>query len=349
MKEKRVYSLDLFKLVLSYIIAFFHCDMNFAPGSTMVVPVFFLISGFFLGKKFYQSTDPGYRGWDYTLDHAKKLYPMYLFSCGMLFLYTLARSFVSLLSAPSPDTLGEILRSFYNQIPDIFLVQSSHFFHDSLNYPLWQVSALLIAGYLIYSMLCFNERLSRELLFPIAILMIQSLLISGVDMWANWGPVYIPLARAFSPMCVGVLCFYFSTTALYRRIRSHRVPFYLAGLYCLASLFRYGDYRNIYLIAAPIVILNCMEPESFLNKLFNHSVFRKAGQLSTAVYFNHSLVARVLWALVFPRVESAGLPAGKWVQGCVYFVVLTGYSLFTLWLVPKIRFLLRSHRQKARA
>lgn len=80
----------------------------------------------------------------------------------------------------------------------------------------------MIAGFFVYGLLCRNERVSRTLLFPAAILMIQSLLYSGVDLWENYGFFYLPLLRAFSPLCIGVLTFYFTTTPYYERLKAKR-------------------------------------------------------------------------------------------------------------------------------
>lgn len=336
MEKQRSYSLDLLKLVLAYVIAFFHCDLTLSPGPTVTVQVFFMISGFFLGKKFYTKHDAAYRAWDYTLDHVKGIYPHYFFSCAVFFLYVLARDLYSLIQSPSLALAGSIVRSFYNQIPDILLLQSSHFFHDSINYPLWQLSALLIAGYFIYGMLCHNEKLSRELLFPGAILMIQSLLWSGVDLWANWGPLYVPLLRAFSPMCIGVLTYYFSQTALYSALKRRKTAFSLLGILSLVTLFAYADYRNIFLMTTPVLILNCMEPDSWLGSAFNHPIFRGAGKLSYAIYLNHSLVIRILCARIIPALERMGYAVPDLLKGLLLVLILTVYSLFTLWLVPKL-------------
>ena len=54
MKQQRSYALDLIKLLLSYVIAFFHCGLSVSPGPTVTVQVFFILSGFFLGKTFYE-------------------------------------------------------------------------------------------------------------------------------------------------------------------------------------------------------------------------------------------------------------------------------------------------------
>ena len=123
---KRVYSLDLLKLLLAYVVAFFHVGIMVPPGPTVAVQIFFIISGFFLGKKFYASHTGDYNQWDYTLDHVKSLYPHYLFSMTMLFLYLTTRQIVYLVKDPGWSQVGDLLLSVYNQIPDILLLQSAY-------------------------------------------------------------------------------------------------------------------------------------------------------------------------------------------------------------------------------
>ena len=40
--KKRIYSIDVLKLVFAYIIAFFHFGTTIAPGPTVAVQVFFI-------------------------------------------------------------------------------------------------------------------------------------------------------------------------------------------------------------------------------------------------------------------------------------------------------------------
>ena len=335
--KQRIYSIDVLKLVFAYIIAFFHFGTTIAPGPTVAVQVFFIISGFFLGKKFYARSfaDGGktYGPWDYTLDHVSSVYPHYLFSLGAFFLYTLARSLLHLAWAPSWEKLSAIALDFYNQIPDILLLQSAYRFHESLNYPLWQLSALVIAGFFVYGLLCHNERFSRTLLFPAAILMIQSLLYSGVDLWENYGFFYLPLLRAFSPLCIGVLTFYFTTTLWYERLKSRRVPFNLAVILSAVTLFVYADLANIFLITTPILILGCYDDTSWLNAALNRRLFRGFGKFSYAVYLNHALVARFVQARLIPGAQGRGIALTQWQQNGIFFALLTVYSVITLFLV----------------
>lgn len=342
-----MYSLDFLKLLLAYVVAFFHVGLMIPPGPTVAVQIFFIISGFFLGKKFYSCRSPEYTQWNYTLDHVKALYPHYLFSMAVLFLYLTTREVVYLVRQPSWSALGEILLSFYKQIPDLVFLQSSYHYHDSMNYPLWQISALLIAGYFVFGLLCHNEKLSRTLIFPAAILMIQSLLNTGVDLWANWGPFYMPLLRAFSPLCIGVLTYYFTTTPYWSALSRKRLFFNLASVLSLVSIVFLGNYDFIFLITTPVVLLACCEESFWINALLNHRCFRFCGKLSYAVYLNHALIQRFFYAVFFTRLEGLGLALSDLQKGAVYGLALTIYSIFTLFLVGKLQAFFKSKTKAA--
>lgn len=327
MNQKRCYSLDVLKLFLAYVVAFGHVKMPIRPGSTVSVQIFFILSGFFLAKKFY-SREETYSAWDYTLDHVRSIYPHYAFSCTVLFLYIFARSCLEVIRHPGYGAVKEVFLLLYNQIPDIFLLQSAYHWHESLNYPLWQISALLIAGYFVFALLRRDEKLARTILFPAAILMGMSILESDMDLFANYGPIYLPLLRAFYPMCVGVLTWKLVSSPAYSRLKSHRIAFDAASVLALAGMIRYADYGNIFVITVPLLILNCWDADSVMNRIFGHNVFRHCGKLSYGIYLNQVLIARIIWALLLPRVN---LPL--WAAGSLYFVTLTAYSVFTVKLV----------------
>lgn len=332
---KRSHSLDLFKLIFAYVIAFFHFGTPIAPGPTVTVQLFFFISGYFLARKYYARShaDGGkaYSGWDYTLDHAKSLYPHYLFAYIAYLLYNTARAAVELIHSPSFDQVRQILLSFYDQIPNLLFLQSAYTFHDSMNYPLWQLSALMIGGYFVYTLLCTSEKLSRTLIFPAVILMLLSLRASGVAFDANYGPVYIPLLRAFSGLGYGVLIYVFTTTPQWDVLRSRTVLFNLASIVSVLCIFFFAEYRNIHFITGALLILGCLEERSWLNRLLNHPVFRHAGRLSLSIYVNHALICRFTQGFLFSRLALS--PA---LQALIYFVLLTGYSVFTLIFVEAL-------------
>lgn len=331
---KRMYSLDVLKLLLAFVIAFHHAGYEVRPDALVTVQIFFLISGFFLGKKFYTRKSQDYNPWDYTLDHVKQLYPNYLFSGAILSVYLTVGRIAELMAEPGRDRLRELLVSLYYQIPEVVFLQSAVHPHSSVNYPLWQLSALLVAGYFVFGLLCRNEKQARLMIFPAAILMIQSLLNSGVGIWDNYGPFYIPLLRAFSPLCIGVLTYYFTTTRYWSVLSRYGFCLNAASLLAIVSIVALGGYDVIYLITAPVVLLACCRETSWINAVLNHRVFRFCGKLSYGVYLNHALVQKLLWLELFPRLKVTLSSA---LQGVIYVAVLTAFSALTLYLVDKIQ------------
>jgi len=334
---KRLYSIDFLKLVFAYVIAYFHFGHTIAPGPTVTVQIFFFISGFFLAKKFYSRShaDKGetYSAWDYSLGHVKGLYPHYVFAYALFLLYNTARAAVVFLQSPSFQPVKETLLSLYDQIPNMLFMQSAYYFHDNMNYPLWQLSALVIGGYFVYGMLCHNEKLTRQLLFPAAILMVMSLRHSGVDLDANYGFFFMPLLRAFSGLSYGVLIYVFTTTPYYGLLKEKKAFFNIGVLLSLVCIFVYAEHGNIHFITAALLILGCYDESSWINRLLNHRIFRHCGKLSLSIYLNHALVCRFTNGWLFPHTDAWGLSLNPLHKDLIYFVLLTMASTAALWLV----------------
>ena len=338
---KRIYSFDVFKLFFAYLIAVFHFGAEIMPDPSIVVQLFFIVSGFFLGRKFYTKyqADPNnkYDQICYTKDHIKSLYPHYIFSLAVLTVYTFFAGVLTFLREPSAYQIVMIVKEVYATIPELFFVQNTGFFGGGTNYPLWQLSTLLISGYFIYGILYKNEKLAREFILPAAILMIQALLETDVDGWGTFGFFHMPILRAFSPVCIGVMTYYFTTTSYYQYIKSKKLLFNLVSVFAFLSLYAPQAYHNIYLITFVFLLLAMYDPESWINRLLNRKIFRHAGQLSYALFLNHAMVIDLLQDQVFPLVfgafDSASISP---LQYGIYVIVLTAYSCFTIYLVNRL-------------
>ena len=338
---KRIYSFDVFKLVFAYLIAFFHYGVEVPPGPNVTVQLFFIISGFFLGKKFYDKhrADPDnkYDQICYTKDHVKSLYPHYIFSLAVLTVYTFIVGVLTFLREPSGYHLVRIAKDIYAIIPELLFLQDAGFFGGGTNYPLWQLCTLLISGYFVYGLLYKNEKLSREFIFPAAILMIQAYLYSSGEIWGTVLFFNIPLMRAFSPLCIGVLAYYFTTTSYYRFLTSKKLLFNLASVFAFLSLFAPEGYHNIFLITFVVLLLAMYEPDSWVNKLLNRKIFKHFGQLSYAIYLNHALVIYAMKDFLFPAVfGSSDVAVTDFAKHGIYLATLTVYSIFTVFAVNKL-------------
>ena len=335
---KRIYSLDLFKLCFAYIIALGHFGTHVPPGSGVTVQIFFIISGFFLARKFYTKSYPyqenSYNQWDYTVDHVKSLYPHYLFS---LLILVCCHLLAELVTGEEPLSLYAGAQKIYELIPELLLVQNTGIFEGGINYPLWQMCVLVIGGYFVYGALCLNERISRHFVFPAAILMIQVLLKQDVDPWGSVGFFHVPLLRAISPLCIGVLAYYLTTTQYYTALKNKPIVFNILSVLGLVSIFVFQGHQNIFLITFVVVLLAMYDENSWFNRVFNRKIFRRFGEFSYAIYLNHALIISLLRKLGFPvihRVIGKELPGD--LQAAIYLVILTVYSVVTLWLVNRI-------------
>lgn len=336
---QRSYSLDVIRLFLAYVIALFHFDITIAPGPTVTVQIFFVISGYFLAKKYYTRShgDPGkaYGPWQYTIDHIRPLYPHYLLSLALFLGYSLLRCLIYLVKAPSVEGLREMLTLIYDQLPDVLFLQSSYQYGANLNNPTWQLSAMVIAGYFVYALLCHNEKLSRTILFPGAILMVQCLLFSGQDLFSQYGFFFLPLLRAFAPMCMGVLTYCFSTTEYYSRLKRSRFLFNSLALLALPAMMLFEDRNGLHLLWSGMLILGCMDPESVIQRLLGHRCFAQCARLSYIIYLNHALFGRFYINIFQKLIEKLGISMGTATNSIVYLMLLTLFCLALKWIVER--------------
>ncbi len=339
---KRIYSIDFIKLLFAYIIAFGHFGLEFSPGAYTTVQIFFIISGYFLAVKFYRKSysdaDKKYNQINYTADHIKALYPHYIFSLLILALYLLLQQLYTFFSNPDYKQISSIAKFLYGLIPEVFLVQNTGFFGGGINYPLWQLCALIICGYFIYGLLCFNEKLSREMIFPISILLILVILNSGVNFWGSYGPFHIPLLRAFSALCIGVLIYCFTTTSYYQKIKSKKILFNIISIFSFISIFLPLKNKNIYLFTFFFAFLGFLDSESLINKILNHKIFKHFGNFSYAIYLNHAFIKYVLRDYGFKIINKIfNITVTKPIENTIFFIVLTIYSIITMCIIEKIK------------
>lgn len=333
---KRNYSLDVLKLLFALSVALFHLGIGFAPNPVVLVDTFYILSGFFLGRKFYSRSfgkEDHFTGWDYTCAHVRGIYPHYLLAMTVFFLYVLARSILYFLAAPTAAGLLEIGALIWNQIPDILLLQSAYHFHDSINYPAWTISALVIGGYFLYTLLCRDEKLTRRILIPASVLMVLSLLETVTDIFGNHGVIYVPLLRSFAFQGLGVLTWYAVGMDWWKKLSGNWAVRNVTPILSFVGLALYSDQGGIYLVTVPLMILCLWDDRCVINRLLNRELFRGCGTLSIAVYLNHALFERIVKALILPRLEGMGikLPSAAIELGYLAMVIL--YSLCTIRLV----------------
>lgn len=336
---KRIYSIDFFKLLFAYLIALSHTSIRI-PGYECAVVFFFILSGYFLARKFYnkKAANIPYSGAQYTLDHIKSLYPHYILSLAVMFVYFFLRNTYYIHAGiPAAVPWADMPAKIYNLIPELFMMQNIGFYDGGLNYPLWQISTLVISGYFIYTLLRYNEKLSTQIIFPVAILLIQVYLKGDIDTFGTVGIFYIPMVRAFSAISFGVLVFKLLHSEVYtKNFAQHKLTLNICSILALITVFVLHD-NQILLITSVFIIAALIEPTSWLNKIFNHKIFSSFGELSYAVYLNHALVIWIMDDFVQEIFHRLNIPSTMLVNGIVFFVGLTVYSVITTSLIKILK------------
>lgn len=338
----RIYSIDFFKLLFAYIIAYSHLSI-YLPGMNSSVVFFFMISGYFLAKKYYGKKRAGevdsYSGARYTLDHVKSLYPHYILSLAIMFAYFCIRNvYYIFIGNPQAISLPEMLKKLYYTLPEIFMVQNIGFYDGGMNYPLWQVCTLLICGYFIYALLCHNEKLSVNIIFPLSIILIQVFLTkNSVDPFGTVSMVYIPLIRAFCAISYGVLIYrLLQSEFCINVINKHKTFINVCSILALITIFVYSDYNILY-ITAVFVFAGLTDRSSWLNAVLNRKLFRNFGEFSYSVYLNHALV---IWIINDFKQEIFAILHTSETQlkiSIIFFILLTLYSIATMYITKAFK------------
>ena len=135
---------------------------------------FSILSVYFLIKAYY--TKPSCMGaLNYTKSRLKKLYPYYLFSFLVLFIfyYVIAGKY---------SGVGDIFKS----IPEILLIQNIGIFKGAINTFLWYLSVLAFGGYFIYYAIVKNKDTFIKLIAPLIILFTYTARTNDDNNIENW-------------------------------------------------------------------------------------------------------------------------------------------------------------------
>ena len=308
---KRIYSIDFLKLVFAILIALAH-DNTYIRGA----------------------------GYDYTKDHIKQLYPHYLFSLIILIVYIVSRNILyTLKSNPLAVGLDGMLLKLYNTIPEFFLLQNSGFYDGGMNYPLWQICNILIVGYFLYALLSKNEKFTTQIICPLSIILVYTLLYTGVDQFGRIGAIYVPLLRALAPMCLGIILYKFTMSTDYKYLinKNKGIPLNILSVLSLLMLFTYEQKGYVFLILFVFVILELFNEKSWINKVLNRKIFKSFGDLSYAVYLNHALIIYFVNDIYDVFMRHFNLNLDKWQLDIVFVIILLVYSIITMNIVKLLK------------
>lgn len=283
----RNYTSDFFRCFFTIIIVVHHLHVPGINHGYLGVEFFFMLSGYFL-MQIYDKNYSTLSALDYTKRRLKKLYPHYLFSFIMFFIY----KYAILCKDLGVDDL-------FKSIPEMLLIQKIGIFKGSLNYPSWYLSVLIIGGYFLYYAISKSKDDFVKFFAPMIIIFTYTLLVSDgkcIEDWTTKGFIYMPLLRGLADMCVGIII-YEICKVKNRTEKKNNGIFYLMEiisftgiLYILIAKNNYDMYAILFII---FLIYSCFNKESIIYKFLNLKVFGNISKYMYPIYLNHALFVSI--------------------------------------------------------
>lgn len=266
-------------------------------GSYIGTEFFFIVSGFFLMYSYLNKKESypiGTGAFRYTLNKIKKLYPHYLFSFLVIFIFTMIINKAGFLKI-----VNDFCASFWELI---FLQISGLKCTGLVNYPAWYISAMLIAGYFLYCLLEFFNNKFVRFGIPFVLLFVYAFFSKNAGNMDVWGGAQIynlsdAVVRAFAAMSIGVLCFEGAQALQTRKVgTSLKIILTMLELLCFIIVLVKGtlighSQNDFYLIALlGIGIMLSFSELTATSQICKAGIFAYLGKISYPMFLNQLFI-----------------------------------------------------------
>lgn len=312
---------------------YYGIELNLFGGGYIAVEFFFILSGFLLVLSYEKSSiDMKYTNINeplkYTINKLKKLYPHYILSFIIAFIYT---------AMVQKETVIMMIKRVVISIWEILLLQMTGIEATFLNGQTWYVSVLIIVGYFIYYLLSSHNKMFLQFIAPFSIIMIYyyySANVGNIDVWFQVTGIKSGLLRGWAGMCLGCVCYMAN-----KKLKSYSfksVTYSLLNItqiVCFVSVIVFSIFKNhtqkdfILILFLAIGIVLAFLNEGFLKRILNNKVIKYLGRLSYPIFLNH-LTIMYVFARYIPNQTFVIFP--------IYVIVVIMYSIFTDKLVQYI-------------
>lgn len=259
------------------------------------VDVFFIIAGYFIMHSFIQKRRTAF---NYTIHRIKQVYLPYLFSFGLACILDYKR----LTSFQGFDGFIETYAPFSTFLT--LTEEAGFFFHSPvILIGGWYLSVLVIGGFLLYSLLEFNEKLTTKVLLPFSIILGYTFLFSeklSLENFSIVGAISFPLLRGFLDMGMGIMLFAIFREEQERFMRHRKLISIVSSvafvLFC-ALLLVQKPLDCFLLLCAPIFIIGSLLPDTWIQCFYNGpytKVLPYLGRLSLELYLIHQPVLHIV-------------------------------------------------------
>lgn len=290
-KQQKNNSIEFFRFLFMLLLAIWHFKLiNFFHHGYLVVEFYFILSGFLLYQSFLRKNIGTIQ---YTLKKIKRFYLEYLIAFLLIYLLNLYYMRFSFSFLSIEYVFDNVIRI----IPELLFLQDMGIFRGGFNYPLWYLSVLIVGGGLLYGMLNTIRQITINIILPVLIIGVYTYLFSFdkffLENWDIVGCFPLPLLRGIANISIGILvCHLYSNNA--DSITRYKTLLNLISIPCfflfILLMFSVQSYDQYVLIFIPVMILACMIPDTWVNKVFSSSFWSKCGSITYEMYLLHAFI-----------------------------------------------------------
>ncbi len=330
LSSNRNSAVDALKGVMILVIVLHHLVLiPFLHHGAMAVDMFFMIAGYYLANHFHTK---GGTAAQYTWRRIKGVYLPYL----LALLLATVLDFKRLLSFQGFEGFMETYAPY---VAFLTLTEELGFID---HWPVvlvggWFLSVLIISGFLLYSLLEYNEKKTAKVILPFIVLIGFTFFFSQGPSTGNFsviGAISIPLLRGFLEMGLGVFIFYIiseNQEALSQKKTFITVISLVSFAIFIALLFVKKHFDSYIIILFPLILTGFFIPDPPIKRLYDRcptKILAWLGALSLEIYVIHQPAIHI--------VHSSFKFMGLYVSPAVKVIACVAFSIFAAFLLRLI-------------
>lgn len=330
--------ISVLKLIFAVILVLYHYYIGLKTEGGfpfyrgyLGVEFFFMVSGYLMMKKIY-SSDIGAA--EYTIKHAKKLYPQYIAALIMITIYSLI--YLAVNSGLELKSVISVALSFIQE--SLFLQEIKIPFGIRLIGQAWYISAMLIAGFFMFAIL---KKFRKDIVLAVFTILSIVIMTASYMKYGNFHlntenisfkglGIYFGLPRGAVDMTLGCLAYELSENYLKKLspVKSLAAKFIhlimLVAVMAIVCCSFVPDYDFIMIFCCFVMVTLTFSRLSFFAELYQKIPIKRVEEFSLVIYLNYLLIRRFLF-------EVAGI-----YNIFVYFIACTAYSVLAIAVINYI-------------
>jgi len=327
LSSNRNSAVDALKGLMILLIVLHHLVLiPFLHHGALAVDMFFMIAGYYLANHFRTK---GGTAAQYTWRRIKAVYLPYLLA---LLLATIL-DFKRLISFQGFEGFMETYTPY---VAFLTLTEELGFID---HWPVvliggWFLSVLIISGFLLYSLLEYNEKKTVKVILPFSVLLGYTFFFSQGPSTGNFsvvGAISIPLLRGFLEMGIGVFLYYFiseNQEALSQKRTFVTVLSFVSFAIFIALLFVKKYFDSYIIILFPLILTGFFITDPPIKRLYDRcptKILAWLGTLSLEIYVIHQPAIHI----VHSSIKYLGLTVSPAVRIiiCVVFSICAAFLL----------------------